>query len=101
MAAGVNLRENKAPFVAGMAALRLRRWDDAARSYATLVEPSASLGMSPFVAYAYVLLGRAHAGAHHVDEAKKAYEEAFTVWKEADADMPILLDAKKEYAELK
>ena len=32
--------------------------------------------------------------------AKKAYEAFFTTWKNADADLPLLLAAKKEYAAL-
>jgi hypothetical protein len=32
--------------------------------------------------------------------AKKAYEAFFVTWKDADADLPMLLAAKKEYASL-
>ena len=44
------------------------------------------------------MLGRAHAGAGHVTEARKAYQEAFTIWKDADADMPLLVEARQEFA---
>jgi hypothetical protein len=33
-------------------------------------------------------------------DAKKAYEAFFVTWKDADADLPVLLAAKKEYAAL-
>ena len=32
--------------------------------------------------------------------ARKAYEDFFTLWKEADADIPILKQAEAEYAKL-
>jgi eukaryotic-like serine/threonine-protein kinase len=32
--------------------------------------------------------------------AKKAYEAFFLTWKDADADLPMLVAAKKEYAAL-
>ena len=33
-------------------------------------------------------------------EARQAYEEAFRIWKDADADLPLLVEARKEYAAL-
>lgn len=34
-------------------------------------------------------------------KAKAAYQEFLTLWKDADPDIPILKQAKAEYAELK
>jgi hypothetical protein len=34
-------------------------------------------------------------------EARKVYEDFFTVWKDADTDLPPLVEAKREYARLK
>jgi hypothetical protein len=34
------------------------------------------------------------------DESRKAYDRFFEAWKKADADLPILVAAKKEYAAL-
>jgi class 3 adenylate cyclase/tetratricopeptide (TPR) repeat protein len=45
------------------------------------------------LARAYILTGDKPA-------AKKTYEDLFTLWKDADADLPQLLAAKKEYAAL-
>jgi eukaryotic-like serine/threonine-protein kinase len=43
-----------------------------------------------------------HARAARVDTAKArpAYQEFLTLWKEADSDLPILQQAKAEYAKL-
>jgi hypothetical protein len=42
----------------------------------------------------------AHAMAGDKADAKKAYEALFEVRKNADADLPLLVAAKKEYAGL-
>jgi hypothetical protein len=34
-------------------------------------------------------------------KAPKAYEDFFAFWKDADADLPILIEARKEYQKLK
>jgi eukaryotic-like serine/threonine-protein kinase len=49
---------------------------------------------------ALVWLGRTHARAGDVAEARKAYEQFLALWKDADPDVPILLEAKAEYAKL-
>jgi eukaryotic-like serine/threonine-protein kinase len=45
-------------------------------------------------------LARAYAMGGDKVNAKKAYEAFFTTWKNADADLPMLVAAKKEYAAL-
>ena len=34
-------------------------------------------------------------------KARQAYQEFFELWKDADADLPVLIEAKKEYEKLK
>ncbi len=55
---------------------------------------------APFYAQAQLGLARAYAMGGDKAEAKKAYEAFFTTWKNADADLPMLVAAKKEYAAL-
>ncbi len=45
-------------------------------------------------------LGRAYAGTGDVIRAKTAYQDFFASWKDADADVPILKEARAEYARL-
>ena len=54
---------------------------------------------SPFAALAHLEIGRAYAMAGD-DEAKIAYQDFLTLWKDADPDIPILKQAKAEYAKL-
>jgi eukaryotic-like serine/threonine-protein kinase len=50
---------------------------------------------------AQVWLARAHAKAGDVAAARRTYQDAFAAWKDADADLPMLVAAKTEYAALK
>jgi len=34
-------------------------------------------------------------------KARKAYEDFFLLWKEADVELPVLVEAKREYEKLK
>jgi hypothetical protein len=36
-----------------------------------------------------------------VAKSRQAYQNFFALWKEADADLPVLLEAKKEYGKMK
>jgi hypothetical protein len=45
-------------------------------------------------------LGRAYALRGDTAHAKSAYQDFFAVWKDADPDIPILKQAKAEYARL-
>jgi eukaryotic-like serine/threonine-protein kinase len=56
----------------------------------TIVGPLARLG-----------LGRAYALSGDTKRARDAYEDVLALWKDADPDIPILKQAKAEYAKLK
>ena len=49
-------------------------------------------------ALAHLQLGRAKAMTGDKESARKAYQDFFTLWKDADPDIPILQQAKAEYA---
>jgi eukaryotic-like serine/threonine-protein kinase len=51
-------------------------------------------------ALTHLYLGRSHAMAGDTAKAKAAYQDFFTLWKDADPDVPILKEAKAEYAKL-
>jgi hypothetical protein len=52
-------------------------------------------------ALAHLGLGRAYAMAGDTSKARGAYQDFFALWKDADPDIPILKEAKAEYAKLK
>jgi tetratricopeptide (TPR) repeat protein len=51
-------------------------------------------------AIAHLQIGRAYAMAGDTAKAKAAYQEFFSIWKDSDAEIPILKQAKAEYAKL-
>ncbi len=51
-------------------------------------------------ALAHLQIGRAYAMAADTAKAKAAYNDFLTLWKDADPDIPILKQAKTEYAKL-
>jgi len=50
---------------------------------------------------AKIWLARASAKAGDIAGARIAYQDAFAIWKDADADLPLLVEARREYAALK
>jgi tetratricopeptide (TPR) repeat protein len=97
---GMDVPNRHMVLMAGIAALRMQRWDDAVKSLSAVVAMGPRLSLSPMHAVARIWLARAHAGAGRAADARKAYEEAFEIWKDADADLPMLLEARKEYDRL-
>ena len=54
----------------------------------------------PLGALAHLGLARAYALSGDTAKARTAYQDFFTLWKDADPDIPILKEAKAEYAKL-
>ena len=51
--------------------------------------------------YHTTISGGSAAPAGNAAASRKAYEEFFALWNDADPDVPILVAAKKEYAALR
>jgi eukaryotic-like serine/threonine-protein kinase len=57
--------------------------------------------LSPLYSLAHLGLGRASALNNDLVTARKAYQDFFEAWKNADATLPILTEASREYEKLK
>lgn len=57
--------------------------------------------MNELYPLAYLNPGRAYALQGDTAKARKAYQDFFAMWKDADPDIPVLIAAKAEYAKLK
>jgi eukaryotic-like serine/threonine-protein kinase len=90
-----------AAYLRGLAYLQLKDSRNAIDSFqnATRLKGRAYINRSPY-ALSYLGLGRAYAMAGNKPDAKKAYDAFFSEWKNADADLPVIAEAKKEYAQL-
>ena len=89
-------------YVQGLAYLQLHEASQAANAFRLATQsPGGNLQTTaPFYAPAQLGLARAYAMGGDKANAKKAYEAFFATWKNADADLPMLVAAKKEYAVL-
>jgi tetratricopeptide (TPR) repeat protein len=91
-----------ASYVQGLAYLQMHDAGHALSAFqAAIRSNSGALQQTTFAAYRpQVQLGLARAYVMGGDKAsaKKAYEAFFLTWKDADADLPMLVAAKKEYA---
>jgi tetratricopeptide (TPR) repeat protein len=90
-----------APYLRGLAYLQLR---DSRNAIASFQDATRSKGVaynagSPY-ALSFLGLGRAYAMAGDKPNAKKAYDVFFSEWKNADPGLPVIAEAKKEYAQL-
>jgi eukaryotic-like serine/threonine-protein kinase len=73
---------------------------EAAFEFQKILDHRGAVAMEPIGALAHLQLGRAYAVAGDSTKAKAAYTDFLTLWKDADPDIPILKQAKAEYAKL-
>jgi hypothetical protein len=83
-----------------MAAGRMAQWDEAARLWDTVIGFGPKLGLTAVHGFARIMLARAYQAAGRSADARKTYEDAFLIWKDADPDMPLLNEARREYQRL-
>jgi tetratricopeptide (TPR) repeat protein len=86
-------------YLRGLIHLGQRKGAEAATEFQRLIEHRA-LSWGPFYSLSFVGLARAARLAGDVATAKKAYQDFFALWKDADSDIAILIEAKKEFAAL-
>ena len=84
----------------GEAYLRLRDGPKAAAEYQKILDHRGVEAGSPLYPLAQLGSGRAYALQGDKAKAKTAYQDFFAQWKDADPDVPILQEAKAEYAKL-
>jgi serine/threonine protein kinase/tetratricopeptide (TPR) repeat protein len=85
----------------GQALLKLHKGAEAAAEFQKIIDHRGWAPRSTLYPLAYVGLAQATALAGETSKARKAYQDFFTLWKDADPDIPILLAAKKDYEKVK
>jgi serine/threonine protein kinase/tetratricopeptide (TPR) repeat protein len=86
-------------YLRGQAYLLLRRGSAAGNEFEKYVDHRTLVNSYPLGALARLGLARAY-GLQHDAKARAAYQDFLTLWKDADPDIPVLKDAKAEYAKL-
>jgi len=88
-------------YVRGEAYLAAHQGSNAAAEFQKILDHRGIVWNSPIGALAHLQLGRAYALQGDSAKARAAYNDFFTLWKDADPDILILVAAKAEYAKLK
>jgi tetratricopeptide (TPR) repeat protein len=98
----------EAVYLRGLAYLRLRKGAEAAAEFQKILDHKGASWASTwrfpnwglYYSISYAGLARASELAGDTVKARKAFQDFFALWKDADQDLPILIEAKKDYAAL-
>ncbi len=111
----IELMESTRPYELGSGPLSLGYWPnyvraeaylkahDAAKAvaeYNTILDHRGVDAVSPLYSLSSLGLGRAYALQGDSAKARTAYQDFLATWKDADSDVPVLKQAKAEYAKL-
>ncbi len=87
-------------YVRGLAYLKARQGLEAASEFQKVLDHPGICQTAPECSLSHLQLGRARAISGDKTGARTAYQDFFALWKDADPDVPILKEAKAEYAKL-
>jgi serine/threonine protein kinase/Flp pilus assembly protein TadD len=90
-----------AAYLRGEAYLAAHRGREAAAEFEKIISHRGVVLSSPIGPLARLGVARSYALESDTTKARTAYQEFLTLWKDADADIPILIAAKAEYDKLK
>src|SRR5215469_566699 len=90
----------RAAYLRGQAYMGTNRGQEAAAEFQKILDHRGVVTNSVIGALAHLQIGRAYAMQDDSAKAKAAYRDFLTLWKDADLDIPILKQAKAEYAKL-
>ena len=88
------------PYVRGLADLAQKNGTAAAAEFQKIIDHAGIVQNFLIAALARLQLARAYGLSGDTAKSKATYQEFLTLWKNADPDIPILNDAKVEYAKL-
>ena len=88
-------------YVRGLAYLSARKGSEAASEFQKILDHPSVVGNDPIGALVHVGIARAYMLQQDAAKAKAAYQDFFELWKDADPDIPVLKQARTEYAKLK
>jgi hypothetical protein len=88
-------------YMRGQAYLGIHRGSAAAAEFQRLLDHAGIVQNFLLGSLAHLGLARAYTLAGDTAKSRTAYQDFFALWKDADPDIPILKQAKAEYAKLK
>jgi serine/threonine protein kinase/Tfp pilus assembly protein PilF len=87
-------------YVRGQALVAAQRYPEAVAEFQKVLDHRGIVGADPIGALAHVQLARAFVLSGDAIKAKAAYQDFLRLWTDADPDIPILRQARSEYAKL-
>jgi eukaryotic-like serine/threonine-protein kinase len=87
-------------YIRGLAYLRMGEGRLATAEFQKLLDHPGIIGRFVIGALSHLQMARAQKMAGNEAAARKSYEDFLTLWKDADADLPVYQQAKAEYAKL-
>jgi eukaryotic-like serine/threonine-protein kinase len=87
-------------YLRGLAYLGNKQGPEASAEFQKLLDQRGGLGASPYMALAKLGLARASVLSGDPAKARVAYQDFLSLWKDADPDIPLLKQAKSEYAKI-
>ena len=90
-----------AVYARGQAYLAARAGAEAAAEFQKILDHQGAATVGSVYPLAHLGLGRAWALAGDSARSRKAYQDFLAIWKDADPDIPILQEARQEYAKLR
>ncbi len=94
------IADGKPVYLRGLAYLQAKQGSQAVTEFQKILDHKPAFGATPYVSLARLGLARGLALSGDSAKARIAYQDFFTVWKDADPDIPILKEARAEYAKL-
>jgi serine/threonine protein kinase/tetratricopeptide (TPR) repeat protein len=87
-------------YIRGLAYLKMGQGPDAVQEFQKILALRNFAPTDPLMSMAHLGLGRAYALSGDNAKSRAAYQDFFALWKDADPDVPVLKQAKAEYAKL-
>jgi tetratricopeptide (TPR) repeat protein len=88
-------------YLRGLAYLQAGQGKEAASEFQKILDHRGVVLNFPLGALAHLQMARARSMYGDTEDARQAYKDFLELWKDADQDNPILLQARTEYAKLK
>jgi len=87
-------------YLRGQAYLQTKSGPEAAAEFQKILSHRGVAARSVVFPLSYLGLARAYAITGDRISARKTYDEFLSIWKSADTDIPVLVEARAEYAAL-
>jgi tetratricopeptide (TPR) repeat protein len=87
-------------YTRGLAYLQTKAGHEAAAEFQRIIGNRGAAGLDVLYPLSHLGLARANALMGDLPKARKSYQDFFALWKDADSDIPILIQAKQDYAKL-